>query len=662
MKYSGPIITYLAVIHLLNLLFQTVFRYVFYWVNVPVTTQNADLVSEAFLRGVHFDNVIACYIMALPLLLWAVAIIWGRWCRCLANFTTAFFVLFNSLLFAVWAVDIRYFSHFDTHLDVSALEWFRFAGTTTGMIVENSYNFVFLALFVVVVALFAFCVIRLGRWLKNTLTHNDKKQSTFRYATPKRGRKQYTTATILSLVLMGLCFLGIRGTFAVHPIRVSNAFFATDNRINQLVINPVFYFIKNMQYANKQGSNINNLMSEQEAFSIVCNSLIFNNLKMGGVNRGVHFQLPAIRPNIVVVLMESMAAYNLTVKHEGKPITPELLKLSNESYTFSNFYSAGIHTNNGIVATLYAMPTQFNKQMMRTTDMWTLQGLPSELKRLGYNTSFFITGSPHYDDMNGILRANRIDDVYSIDDYPQSEKVNIWGVPDEYLFHYGIQKLNEKAAAGQPFMATFLTASNHEPYFFTPDFNSKGANDPQRAIAYADYAVGKFIAEAKKQSWYRNTIFVLLGDHGKPLHNPKGYEMDLTYNHVPLIIHSPLLADAPRKIDGFGGQIDVFPTVMGLINQPYTNQTLGVDLLREKRPAMFFVDDTHLAVIDSSYLYIRNIVTEKDMLHNLKRDDATNEFSANHPQGTKLKQYGVAMTVAAYHLLKKASVCKKRKR
>ncbi|OJU34951.1 MAG: hypothetical protein BGN96_05235 [Bacteroidales bacterium 45-6] len=365
-----------------------------------------------------------------------------------------------------------------------------------------------------------------------------------------------------------------------------------------------------------------------------------------------------IRPNIVIVLMESMSKANLSLHYKGKSLTPYLNQLAQSGYFFENFYSAGVHTNNGIVATLYSMPAQFNKRMMEDTHIPHYGGLPGQLQQLGYQTYFFVTGNPQYDSMNSFVRENNIEQVFSIYDYPKEKVVNNFGVQDDYLLQFGVDKLNEIDKSGKPFFATFLTVSNHDPIVVPERFRHTGPTPKESIIAFADNAIQQFMEGAKHQKWFSNTIFVFLGDHGAATGTQK-YEMPLSYNQIPLIIYSPLLKDMPKRFSQFGGQIDVYPTLMGLLNQPYCNNTLGVDLLKEKRPCMFFVNDTELGCINEHYLYARNILTNKDFFYNLHYKDVRNVYSDTHPDALALKKYAVSMMVTANYLREKNNPIRK---
>jgi phosphoglycerol transferase MdoB-like AlkP superfamily enzyme len=644
MKRFFPILRYLLSIHLSSILFLSTFRIILFFSNtnhVSETGHNTSFFFQALLRGLQFDNLIASYVMALPLLIWFVSVVMGKWAKELVCFTNGYFIVFNSLLFAINAIDIRYFSYFFSHIDSGAFGWLKFAGTTAGMIFEDFSNYIFIGLFLVLVAIFVALTIQFGKRLKENYPSG--------YPNVKLLPK-----ILYGIVALGLCFLGIRGSFQRYPLSVSYAYFCDDSFFNQLPVNPTFYLIKSYQHSLKQSNNVNDLMDLKTAMSNAKSFLSIKPSKQMEVGRMVTASGESIHPNIVIVLMESMSKDNLSLQHKGKPLTPYLNQLARTGYFFENFYSAGVHTNNGIVATLYSMPAQFNKPMMQDTRIPHYGGLPEQLQRLGYQTYFFVTGNPQYDSMNSFLRENNIGQVFSIYDYPKEKVVNNFGVQDDYLLQFGVDKLSDINKSGKPFFATFLTVSNHDPIVVPERFRHAGATPKEAIIAFADNAIKEFMEKAKGQKWFSNTIFVFLGDHGAASGKQK-YEMPLSYNQIPLIIYSPLLKDMPKRFTQYGGQIDVFPTLMGLINEPYRNNTLGVDLLKEKRPYMFFVNDTELGCISKHYLYVRNILSSKDFFYNLHYKEVRNVYSDTHPDAIDLKKYAVSMMVSANHLKEKSN-------
>lgn len=636
MKRISPIISYLLSIHLLNLAFFSFFRLLFILFNQEqISDSGFRLLLESFIRGVQYDNLVASYAMAAPLLIWLIAVFVNRWNYQMVKLNNLYFILVNAILFMINAADIRYFGYFSAHLNVGAFAWFKYGMTTVEMLVEDRSNYVFMIVYFAAIIGFSIIVWELGKTMK--------KRCSEYY--PKFPPMNTSKKIGLTLVAFGLCFTGIRGSFQRYPLKVSNSYFSTNSFFNQIPLSPPFYLLKSYTYDKRARNCADHLMSEEKALSIAKTSLGASILPDGkGVERYQAATEKPIRPHIVVVLMESMSKANLSLEHKGKSLTPFLNQMKDSAYYFENFYSAGVHTNSGIVATLYSVPAQFNKQMMHETPIVHYGGMPQELQNIGYQTLFFVTGNPQYDSMNSYLRENNVERIFSSYDYPSAKVVNNFGVQDDYLFEFGVNKLNELNQEGKPFFATFLTVSNHEPIVVPSKFKNVGANARQDIIAFADNSIKEFMEQARATKWFENTIFVFLGDHGTNS-GCSNYDMPLDYNRIPLIIYSKLFKDMPRTFSQLGGQIDVFPTLMGLINHSFVNKTLGVDLLKEKRPCMFFTNDTQLGCISASNLYIRNLLTNKDCLLGLNDEKPVDVFQQYSDIGNQLKDYALSMTI-----------------
>lgn len=640
MKRYLPILLYLLGVHALGLGIQSLLRGIFYIVNIHHLGYEAGLVGQAMLEGLRFDNTISCYIMALPLALWAVSFIMGRYASALVRFSNSYFITLLSLVAMVSSIDVRYYAHFGVHLDESILHWLQFWGTTAGMLWENSYNFVFLALFVVAGFALYWGIISLSRRTVAPLVNGHREL--------ERKLPKMWMRYAMVILTFGLCILGMRGSFAHRPIRVSESYFSRHIPLNHMAISPSFYLIKNLQYRHNFDDGLSKLMTEAEAWTLV-SQWLGAKVTQEGIDKPIAPDSLEKRPNVVIILMESIGIKQMNRTYKGAQLMPYLNKLAGESYFFDQFHSAGIHTNNGIMATLFAIPTQFDRSMMESTSIIKGNAFPQQLGRLGYERLFLMTSTPHFDDMQSVLYANEFDRVYSQLDYPSNKIVNSFGVPDSYLFEYGIQRLDEQHKAGRPFLATFLTISNHEPIVIPEGkgYESKGEDDNERILAVADDAIKDFMETAKQKPWYNNTIFVLLGDHGLPTFSTRHHAIFYDYNRIPLIIHSPLLTDTPKRLSGIGCQIDVYPTIMGLIGTRYSNTTLGIDLLKETRPYAFFSADSHLGVSDGTYLFIRDVKEGQEWIHRLDDLEATNLLSAEPERAKAMRDYGVAMMLVS---------------
>ena len=638
MKRYTAALRYLISVHLSGILFFTVLRIVLYLSNSGMTDGvegKYSLLMQALLKGLQFDNFISSYISFLPLMLLSILALCNKLPRKIVVFTNIWYIVLYASGFIVFVADIPYFAYFFTHLGLAAFGWFEFGGTTAGLLLQPEY-YPYIALFAVSSAAFIFLISRFGKHLLKA-SAVELKKSDYRYCIP------------LTIVLYGICFLGMRGSFQRYPLQAGYAYFSDNSFFNQLGVNPCFSLIKGLE-SNKKYNNVNGQMTLDDAFAAALGELDINSPHdRFSVLRKTVPEGETIKPNIVIILLESMTIEYMECGHRGMCLTPYLDELIAKSYYFENFYSSGIHTNNGIVSTLYGFPCLFDKPSMKNEMHYT--GLPDNLHKLGYQNLFFVTSNPNYDHMNLFLKESGFDRIYSQDDYPSEKLANNFGIQDDYLLEYGLERLNETALSGKPFLSVFLTVSNHEPYVIPPKYRTLDEPDDKKIIRFVDDALKNFMESAAQQDWFNNTIFVLLGDHGTILDKPK-YDMLVEYNHIPLIMFSPLFDNAPQRFDCLCGQIDIFPTLLGVMNAPYTNNSLGIDIFRHKRPYMFFVSDNRLGCIDKNYFYVHNLSASADILYSVHDASHENIIRKEPQTAQKMKTYGVSMMIVADYLIK----------
>ena len=634
---------YLLKIHIAALLLFTLFRAVLFFsmdYTFPVAVQDDwGLQAIAFVKGLWFDNVIACYILVLPLVILWVALLCNYTRKWIYLFTGGWFIALYSLAFIISAANIPYFQYFFKTINSSIYNWFGYAGTTAGMIFgETSYYFP-IALGLTAIVLWGVGIHKLSK-----RTYDDCLKTPQSLSLQARG-----VIFLAGAALVGLCFFGIRGRVGYNPIKVSQAYYCEDPFLNQLGVNPVFNLLTStLDDARKENRQLQ-LMDAQTAISNV--QRLLNREGVEGVSPIAQIVAPDTttvgRPNIVFIFMESMSAKLMGAYGQTKNLTPYLDSLYHQSLVFDNIYSAGIHTNHGMYSTLYSFPTIMKRNAMKGSVIPVYSGLPTVLKDNGYYNLFFMTHESQYDNMNAFFRTNGFDEIHAEENYPKEKIANHFGVQDDYLFEYALPILNERAQSGQPFFSVLLSISNHPPYVIPSYFQPKSEKIEDQIVEYADWSIRSFMTKAQEQPWFENTIFVLLGDHGKLVGTPEN-EMPEAYNHVPLMIYGKDIA--PRHIADFGGQIDVAPTLLGILGIGYTQNNFGVDLLKEQRPCSFYTADNLIAARDSAHLYLHSPETGQEFCYAIQ--NGTLKSSASDANFEALKEYVFSMLQATEQLVK----------
>lgn len=394
------------------------------------------------------------------------------------------------------------------------------------------------------------------------------------------------------------------------PMQEGTAFISEYMFVNELGLNPVYTLYGSMD--NERHSGVK-FMDDSVAIKNVQGYL---NIKSPGNNSPIERQYSCSgepkNVNVVVVIMESMCTFKMG-DYGGADLTPQLDSLIHHSLYFNNVYSAGIHTFNGIYSTLFGFPGILQWQPLKELSHIKYDGLSGILKGQGYSTIYFTTHDDQFDNVGGFLRYNGFDRIVSQADYPASAVISVLGVPDHFMFDYSLPVLDSLYQKDKPFLCAYMTASDHGPWIIPSNipFTPTAQNEQDRATQYADWAIGHFLKEASTHPWFKNTIFVFLGDHGLSMGHT--YDLSLSYHHIPLVFYSPTLFSTPKKVDAFGGQIDVFPTLMDLLNIPFENRTLGIDLLKETRPYMCFSDDDKVGCIGPKYYFIHRMMGKESL-------------------------------------------------
>lgn len=296
------------------------------------------------------------------------------------------------------------------------------------------------------------------------------------------------------------------------------------------------------------------------------------------VRRTIASSRNPIRPNVIQITVESLSAGFLSRFGNEQGLTPRLDSLLRESLAFTNFMATGTRTVRGIEALTLSVPPTPGTSIVRRPDNEDLFTIGTVFRDRGYKTSFIYGGRGYFDNMNDFFAGNG----FEIHDQASESAENVgftnaWGVSDEDLYEWVIAQADSSAGKGEPFYHFVMTTSNHRPYTF-PDGRIDLPSHSGRAAAvkYTDYAIGKFIDEARKKPWFDNTIFVIVGDHCASSAGKTDVPVD-NYR-VPLLVYAPSIV-TPREVDTLSSQIDYAPTLFELLGWSYASEFYGKNIL-----------------------------------------------------------------------------------
>jgi phosphoglycerol transferase MdoB-like AlkP superfamily enzyme len=542
----------------------------------------------AFIMGIRFDVVISGYILILPFFILSILFILDKHPKWIYQVLFYWVFILFAIAFLVCAADIPFFNQFFSRFSVSAFQWIDSPLFVFKMIFEEPRYFVIL----IPLAIFLFFFFKILKRI-------------FRINAAQKPQPHLALKIIISLVGIGLIFIGIRGRLQEKsPIKIGTAYFCENAFLNQLGLNPVFTLMRSYFDSVDKNNETIALMDNQQA--------ITNVRKYLGISQPIN-DYPVARQifsdssgekryNVILVIMESMSAAKMTRYGNTKNLTPFLDSISTRGYNFENIYTAGIHTFNGVFSTLFSFPAIYRQHPMRESTMFKYNGIGNTLRKNGYSTTYFTTHDGQFDNIEGFLRANDFENIITLADYPSEKVHTTLGVPDDYMFEFSMPVIDSLNRQNMPFFVTFMTASDHGPFYLPDYYKPRNREIRDQMVEYADWSLRKLVSLASQKEWFNNTIFVFIADHGAPINAV--YDIPLDYHHTPLIFYSPGIINQPVNYDVIGGQIDVFPTIMGILNQNYINNTLGVDLLKERRPCIYFNHEDQFGVIDKEFLLI----------------------------------------------------------
>jgi phosphoglycerol transferase MdoB-like AlkP superfamily enzyme len=330
----------------------------------------------------------------------------------------------------------------------------------------------------------------------------------------------------------------------------------------------------------------------------------FLSQEMFDIRRDIVHDGPEKRLNVILVTVESLSSDFLGYFGNNQQLTPNLDGLIAKSLFFDNFYATGTRTTRGLEAiTLSIPPTPGHsiiKRMGRESDQWSLGDV---LNDKGYRSYFAYGGRSFFENMNSFFSGNgyQLIDQATVPD-AEIHFTNAWGMADEDLYSQVLKTADQDNQRRQPFFIHVMTTSNHRPYTYPEgriDIPSGTGRDG--AVKYSDYAIGEFLRQAQEQPWFADTVFVIVADHQAGSAGKR--TLPLERYHIPLWIYAPAHL-APQIFSGLSSQIDLAPTLLGLLNMSYRSCFFGQDILRTPPNRAFIANYQDLGLFDGRQMAI----------------------------------------------------------
>jgi len=437
---------------------------------------------------------------------------------------------------------------------------------------------------------------------------------------------------LLAILILGWFMYGF---MTREPLNFYRAFRLNDEFKSNLALNPLQNFFTTLGFRE-----VDHNTRAHEYYPVIRKYLgLENRSGLHRYARSVHPETSSeTRPNVVLVICESLSMYKTSMSGNKLNATPFLHELSRQSIFFERCFSPSFGTARGVFGIITGIPdVQLSKFSTRDESSVRQRTIINEFE--GYDKFYFIGGRSQFNNLSGLIRNIKGVDIYEKGRY-KSPDFNVWGISDKNLF---LEANKVLSARRDPFFAIIQTADNHRPYDIpeedksfssvTYSKDSLKANgfesmEEFRAVMYSDYCFRTFMEKAKNEAYFSNTIFVFIGDHGVEGNASAVYPEAWTKNrlseeHVPLMIYAPYLVK-PQLRKEVVSQIDVLPTVAGLMQHPYRNFTLGRDLLdpHKKEHGAFIIQHAggYIGMVTEDYFFRKSIRMQLHELVSVKNN------------------------------------------
>jgi phosphoglycerol transferase MdoB-like AlkP superfamily enzyme len=359
----------------------------------------------------------------------------------------------------------------------------------------------------------------------------------------------------------------------------------TDNTyVNELAGNGIYEFVAAFRSSHLDYSRFYVTLPEEKAFPRVRDlvktpeaTYISNDPQ--DLTREIRHAGPEKHLNVVLISVESLSADFLQEFGNKKGITPNLDALTSQSMSFDNLYANGTRTVRGLEALSLSVPPTPGDSIVKAHNNDNLFSVANVFNNRGYQSDFVYGGYGYFDNMNYFFSHNGYHTV-DRNDIAKGETIhheNVWGVADEDLYTLALKQMDSANAAGKPFFLHIMTTSNHRPFTVPENRVPQKNGTREAAVAYTDWSIADFIKRARSKPYFDDTVFVITADHCAS--SAGRTSVPINRYHIPLWIYAPKYI-APQRVTRQMSQIDIMPTVLGLLNFSYRSRFFGADIFQ----------------------------------------------------------------------------------
>lgn len=537
--------------------------------------------------ALFFATIYYCYLLFLP----------SRFTGTILDKTITYFMI-GLLLFIIlfsFTAELPFWDEFNTRFNFIAVDYLIY----TYEVVENinqSYPIPFILLFLFIIIFVTLFIYKKKRILSATFKEKPRFRKRLAYIFP---------LAVLTVVL---------GFMAKNK----QAEWSINNYENELSKNGVFSFFSAIHSNELDYNTFYKTLAWRQSYKILKDDLLQNNQNFvnqdfDNITRTVAGNTEQ-RPNIVLIAIESLSADYLQRFGNKENLTPNFEKLASNGVFFTNLYATGTRTVRGMEALTLCVPPTPGNSIVRRPNNDNIFSIATILKSKNYDLSFIYGGDGYFDNMNTFFGGQGFNIIDRNRGNPLSDNIktkrfeikdsdvtfeNAWGICDEDSYSQSLKFADSISAARKPFFQFIMTTSNHKPYTFPNGKINAKQGSRESAIKYTDYALGKYMEQAKNKPWFKNTIFVIVADHCAS--SAGKWEINIENHHIPGMIYN--LNGQKGEISKVVSQIDLMPTVFGYLKWNYETELYGKDIniMRPHEERAFLGNYRTLGLLKNDY-------------------------------------------------------------
>ena len=533
-----------------------------------------------FIYGLRMDTIVICIILVIPTIF--LAITPKIFSNFISKFLNIYILFFLVIALFIECASFPFFAQYDLRPNYLFIEYLEYPQEVTSLLFKD-YKFQFIAVFILIIA-----TIRI---------YSKSKFINFEQVF----KQNYISRILILAPILLVLFLGIRSSLGHRPVNISDALYSENRVINEITKNSL-HSLGYAYYSNKKAENNISKYGKidiKEAYKVASLAIGINYKdEKKPFYREVKSKLTSKKQkNLVIFIQESMGA-QFTGFIGKQNFTPNLDNLAQDYLSFTNLYSNGTRSVRGLAAlTSGTLPINGIEVIKRNKSQEGYFTIASLLKPYGYKSSFIYGGEARFDNMKGWYLGNGFDEVIEQKDFTNPIFTSTWGVSDEDLVIKANEKFKSYYENKEKFVSVMFSSSNHMPFELPDGKIEFEKNIPktsvENAIKYADFAIGKFFELAKKEDYFKDTVFVVIADHNVRVYGDQIVPIDMF--QIPAVIVS---SDIPHQIfTNLTSQADVLATALDLIGIDLSYPILGNSIFKDNKK------NINLMIFDEIYAY-----------------------------------------------------------